>query len=127
VICSRVENGTVYIVEAESHGAVETAWHYETRPHQWSSGIIDMPVTAGAAALRYVGVGYGWLDYAAMTAHELHIPAPGLKSYIDSTHTLICSQLVDRATLDAGKHLFTDGRWPGYCKPSDLGFLLVAG
>jgi hypothetical protein len=83
-----------------------------------------MPATAGAAALKYVGVGYGWLDYGAITLHELHIDVPGLRSFIESMHTMICSQLVDRAALDAGKHLFDDGGWPGYIKPSDLGQLL---
>lgn len=128
VICSRIgADGTIYIVEAQPGGAVEVPWHYEERPHQWSTGIVDMPVEAGAAALKYVGVGYSWLDYAAITVHELHLPAPGLRAYIGSTHHLICSQLVDRAALDAGKQLFAGNRWPGYVKPSDLGFLLAAG
>ena len=127
VICSRIgDDGTMYIVEAQPGGAVEVPWHYNQRPHQWSTGLVEMPGDAGVAARRYIGVGYSFLDYAAMTTHELHVPAPGLRAYIASTHHMICSQLVDRAALDAGKHLFTDNRWEGYVKPSDLGFLLAA-
>lgn len=126
VICSRVQDGTVWIVEAQPGGAVEVPWHYEDRPHQWSAGIISMPAAAGAAARNYVGVGYSWFDYGAIALHELHVPAPGLRAFIGSTRHLICSQLVDRAALDAGRHLFTGRRWPGYVKPSDLGFLLAA-
>ncbi len=124
-ICSRVDpDGTIWIVEADPGGAVETRWHYEGRPYQWSSGIIDMPEAAGAAALRYVGTGYSALDYFAIAAHSLHIWAPGLREYIDSTGSMICSQLVARAALDAGRPL-VNGEWPGYVKPSDLGFLLT--
>jgi hypothetical protein len=131
VICSRVVDGTVMIVEAQPGGAVEVPWHYETRPHQWSTGILAMPAAAGGAALVYAqpgpwgphGVPYSALDYFAMVTHELHIPAPGLREYIGSENHMICSQLVDRAALDAGRDLFP-GDWPGYVKPSDLGFLL---
>ena len=100
VICSRVEAGIVYIVEAEPGGAVERAWHYDDRPHKWSTGIIDMPAAAGAAALKYTqpgpwgdsGVPYGWLDYGAIALHELHLYMPRLKGYIESGHSMICSQ-----------------------------------
>ena len=37
---------------------------------------------------------------------------------------LICSQLVDRSEEDGGTHLFSDGRWPGFVMPTDLGALL---
>lgn len=134
VICSRVETGSavalnppvLYIVEAQPGGAVEVPWHYEGRPHMWSSGIISMPEAAGQAAVEYAGVGYSFLDYFAIAAHELHIPVPGLRAFIASTRHMVCSQLVDRAAADAGKQLFADGRWAGYVKPSDLGGLLAA-
>jgi hypothetical protein len=127
VICSRVDaNGTVWIVEAEPGGAVETKWHYEDRPCKWSTGIITTSPAAGAAALKYVGTPYSFLDYLALTLHTFHIPAPGLRKCIASTGHMICSQLVDQAEKDAGTHLFSDGRWPGYVKPSDLGHLLGA-
>ena len=135
VMCTGVKpDGTVMIAEAEPGGARNVPWHYETRPHLWSTGIIDMPEEAGAAALRYTqagswgprGVPYSGLDYVALTAHSLHVPAPGLRTFIASTMHQICSQLVDQAALDVGEHLFADGRWAGYVKPSDLGFLLAS-
>lgn len=125
VICSRVlSNGTVMIVEAQPAGAVEVPWHYEARPHKWSTGILPSCPAAGPAAQRYAGVDYSFLDYWAIAAHSWHIPAPGLKAYIGATGHMICSQLVDQARLDGGSHLFTDNRWPGYVEPMDLAHLL---
>lgn len=125
VICSRVDpDGTVWIVEAEPGGAREVKWHYADRPHKWSTGIIATNAYAAVAARRYVGVPYSFLDYAALTIHALHIPFPWLKTYVANSKHMICSQLVDQAELDAGVHLFSDGRWPGFVKPSDLGHLL---
>lgn len=124
-ICSSVlADGTIMIVEAEGRGAVKVAWHYASNPHKWSTGILPPCPSAGPAALKYVGTGYSYLDYAAIAAHVWHIPAPGLRAYIASTGHMICSQLVDQARLDGGSHLFTDGRWPGFVRPSDLGSLL---
>lgn len=128
------DDGTVMIAEAEPGGAKLTQWHYEDRPHIWSTGIIDMPQGASAAAWKYTqpgpwgkkGVPYSDLDYVALTAHSLHIPIPGLQEFIKTSEHMICSQLVDRAAEDAGKHLFTDERWNGYVKPSDLGLLLTS-
>ena len=57
------------------------------------------------------------------SSRQAHIPAPGLSEFIGSSHHMICSQLVARAALDAGRNLFP-GEWVGYVKPSDLGFLL---
>lgn len=72
-------------------------------------------------ARDYEGTPYSFLDYAAIAAHTLHVPAPGLREYIQSTEHLICSQLCDVAYQDAGLHLFTEPkRWPGYVDPLDL-------
>jgi uncharacterized protein YycO len=68
-------------------------------------------------ALKYRGVPYSFLDYLAIALHRFHIPVPGLRRYIASTGHQICSQLADRAYLDAGQHLFDDGRWEGYVTP----------
>lgn len=133
-MCTEVKpDGTVMIAEAEPGGAREVPWHYQGKPFLWSTGIIDMPAAAGAAARKYTrpgpwgktGVPYSALDYLALTTHSLHIPVPGLAGFIANSNRMICSQLVDKAALDAGKHLFSDGRYPGYVKPSDLGWLLV--
>lgn len=118
----------VTIMEARSRGAVEVPYHYRQHLILWSTGTLapahrDQIV---AAARGFQGVGYGWLDYLALTAHHYHLPAPGLKSYIGSTRRLICSQLVDKAWELGGDHIYDDGRWPGYVKPADLAAVLLA-
>jgi hypothetical protein len=126
VICTRVRrDGTVYIVEAMPRGARENVWHYDDHDHLWSTGLVKTSAKAGKAALAYVGAPYSWLDYAALSAHALHLWVPGLKRYIRSAKHLLCSQLVDRAERDAGVHLFTDRRWPGFVRPSDLAELIL--
>lgn len=94
----------------------------------WSTGKIPLTDIQRAAivknALACQGIGYGWLDYFALAAHRLHIPVPGLREFIASSKTLICSQLVDHVDMLSGVHLFSDGRWPGYVTPASLaGFL----
>jgi hypothetical protein len=78
-----------------------------------------------AAAERYVGVPYSFLDYAAIAVHRIHLPVPGLRRYVAATGHMICSQLVDRCYQDAGVHLFDDGRWSGYVTPGALHGLLA--
>jgi hypothetical protein len=115
------------IVEAEFHGAAEAPYHYFGDDTLWSTGLLEPPDRDAvvAAARRYIGTGYSFLDYLALATHRLHIPAPGLRSYIQSTGHMICSQLVDRCELDGGLHLFTDGRWPGYVTPASLADMLL--
>jgi hypothetical protein len=97
----------------------------------WSSGRITLTdqqrasVLAQCQALK--GTPYSALDYFALAAHHLHLPVPGLEHYIQDTGHLICSQLVDQVYLQAGLHLFRDGRWPGYVTPADLATLIETG
>lgn len=96
----------------------------------WSSGLYDLTAAERAGIVAWCeahgNVGYSFLDYDAIAAHALHVPAPGLKTYIGYSGRLICSQYVDTA-YDAGDvHLFQDGRWPGYVTPWDLAELLLA-
>jgi hypothetical protein len=92
----------------------------------WSSGKINLTtaerMTIVENAQRYLArkIGYSWLDYAALVEHHYNIPNPGLQQFIASTKHMICSQLVDECYLEAGYHLFTDDRWPGYVTPGDL-------
>ncbi|MFD0528968.1 hypothetical protein ACFQ1I_21760 [Kitasatospora arboriphila] len=80
-----------------------------------------------AAARGYIGVPYSAADYFALGAHRLRLPVgPLIKGYVASSRHMICSQLVDQCYLDAGVHLFSDGRWPGYVTPADLAKLLLA-
>jgi hypothetical protein len=125
VICSRVRRGTIYIVEAMPGGAKENVWHYDDHDHLWSTGLVKTSAKAGVAALAYVGRPYSWLDYAAIAAHAWHLWVPGLRHFVRSSKHLIGSQLVDRAELDAGIHLFADRRWRGYVRPSDLADLIL--
>jgi cell wall-associated NlpC family hydrolase len=95
----------------------------------WSTGKIlltDAQRTAIVkAAHGYVGVPYSAADYFALAAHRLHIPAPGLETYVASSGHMICSQLVDRCYQDAGVQLFDDHRWCGYVTPGSLYQLLA--
>ncbi|MFI5814892.1 hypothetical protein ACIA7S_28535 [Streptomyces sp. NPDC051643] len=74
----------------------------------------------GDCALKYRDVPYSFLDYLALAAHRFHLPVPRLRRYIRATGHQICSQLADRAYLDAGIPLFADGRWEGYVTPMAL-------
>lgn len=101
---------------------------------RWSSGTILLTaaqragIVAGARALAGAnygrGIGYSYLDYLAIAAHDLHIPVPGLRRYVASSGHMICSQAVDFCYAQAGVALFSDGRWPGYVDPADLARLL---
>jgi uncharacterized protein YycO len=90
----------------------------------WSTGYVTFSDAERTAIVSYArqceGIPYSALDYFALAAHRLHIPAPQLKEYISSTKHMICSQLVDYCYMEAGVHLFNDGRWPGYVTPADL-------
>jgi hypothetical protein len=71
-----------------------------------------------AAALEHTP--YSALDYEALVAHRLHLPAPGLRAYIESTGHMICSQLADHVATLLGREVFTDKRWHGDVTPGDL-------
>ena len=112
------------IVEAEPGGARHVPLHYDNVLWLHLSTLTDLErQLICAAALKYVGVPYSFLDYAALAAHGLHIPSPGLRPFIASTGHMICSQLVDRAYMDAGIQLFADHRWPGDVIPAELAYL----
>lgn len=120
-LCVSVDGDSATVVEAMPSGA---------RLHTYLPGDgvtwLQVPLTLTQrdavtwAAGHYVGTRYSWLDYLAIAARRLHIPAPGLRHYIANTRHMICSQLVDQCFQDAGVHLFTDGRWPGDVTPGDL-------
>lgn len=90
----------------------------------WSTGHIPLTDRQRnllvTAALGCRGVPYSSLDYFALAAHRLHIPAPHLRAFIESSGHMICSQLVDYCYSKAGVPLFTDNRWCGYVTPEDL-------
>jgi hypothetical protein len=91
----------------------------------WSTGCfppltgVQMALVPGiAAALK--NTPYSALDYEALVAHRAHIPAPGLRAYIESTGHMICSQLADHVASLLGREVFTDLRWHGDVTPGDL-------
>lgn len=96
----------------------------------WSTGLAPFALTAAqqaqvpALAESFKGIPYSALDYGAIFCHRLHLPAPGLRDYIGDTGHEICSQEVDDYRLRLGSHLFSDGRWPGFVTPWDIGDLL---
>jgi hypothetical protein len=96
----------------------------------WSSGRFELTFEQRAGIVAWCrehpAVDYGWLDYGALTLHRLGMNDPGLKRYIASSGSMICSQYVDAAYNHGGDvHLFTDGRWEGYVTPEMLAELIA--
>lgn len=111
------------IVEAMPGGArMIRNWHPESHylvcPDEHRHAVAE-------AARRCVGVPYSVADYLALALHRIHIRTPRLKRYIESSRSMICSQLADHAAMRGGWHLFKDGRWEGDVTPMDLEVLYV--
>lgn len=123
-----VGNGN--IVEAEPGGAKHVALHYDKV--LWSSGKIELTQTQRVlishAAQEYAEIKtpYSAVDYFALAAKRLNLGplVPGLRTYVESSKHMICSQLVDKCYQDAGVQLFNDGRWNGYVTPGALAGLI---
>lgn len=113
------------IVQAQPGGAAELPL-YERPLMLWSTDIVKPTdaqrgqIVASARMYAFRGVPYSFLDYVAIFAHQEHLNFPGLKDYISHTGHMICSQLVDQCYANAQYHLFLDGRWPGFVRPSDM-------
>lgn len=73
-----------------------------------------------AAARSLLGTPYSFADYVALAARRLGISARRLRAYIESSRSMICSQLADRSAQLAGWNLFDDGRWAGDVTPLDI-------
>lgn len=110
------------IVEAMPGGAQMVGnWHDPERT-RWLVCPDACRDGVAAVAMRQAErrVPYSALDYLALALHRFHIPAPGLRTYIESSGHQICSQLADYCAAKGGWHLFDDGRWPGYVTPAAL-------
>ena len=120
------------IVEAEPGGARTTDASKYGGGVLWSTGIIPLTDAQRRAVVKaargYIGTPYSAADYFALAAKRLRLGplVPGLRAYVASSGHMICSQLADQCYADAGVHLFTDGRWPGYVTPGALYQLLLA-
>ncbi len=118
-------DGTLIQAEPGKEGAqIRPLDMYTPEEVYWCDNIyqtVDATTALGIAnyARQMQGIPYSFLDYDALFCHRLHIPVPGLRSYIASTHHMICSQLVDRAYNLGGVELFQN-RWDGYVTPGDL-------
>lgn len=115
--------GNGYIVEAEPKGA--RVGHVSEYPEPvWSNIDLTNPqrYVIVAAAQRFVGTPYNFLDIAAQAVVRLfrwHAPQWALDR-VSRTDRLQCAQLVDECYMEAGVHLFPDGRPEGMISPEDL-------
>lgn len=117
--------GNGQIIEAEPGGArIRPVTEYAPQNVRWSTGHFSLTEVQRtrivARARAFEGVPYSFADYAALAAHRLRIPVPGLKKYIYNSGHEICSQIVDVCYQAAPFQLFTDDRWPGYVTPGAL-------
>ena len=95
-----------------------------TAPPEWRGDEVAYRRYMGAKvaneARKLVGVGYSFVDYLALAALHLHLPSKWIRQRVESSRHLICSALVDRVYMNAGLHLYDDGRLPGDVMPADL-------
>jgi len=123
---SKLEHAFVFvgddrIVEAEPGGAVlGYLSEYDPASVVWLPCPPQYGAAVADAARGLLGTPYSFLDYDALALHRLHIPAPGLREYIQDTGHMICSQLVDEAARRGGWKVFDDDRWPGFVTPGAL-------
>lgn len=114
------------ILEAEPGGAVIRPLHYAHSDVYWCWGIWKLlpprttPTEISHVAESLKGVKYSFLDYGALAAHRMRVPAPGLRDYIKDTGHMICSQMCDEFYLRLGAHVFVNNRWAGDVTPASL-------
>ncbi len=109
------------LVEAEPGGSrLAPLSKYDMERIVWLRCPPQYAQAVGAEFGRLVDVPYSFLDYDALALHRLHVPAPGLRAYIQQEGHLICSQLADLGAKRGGWKLFDDGRWEGYVTPGAL-------
>ena len=129
------------IIEADPSGAKETDLaNYDGMPQAWSDQDLSPTVRAAIVEAAHgftcvkkvdgvcVGAPYSWVDDACIGLTHIfgiHVP-PWVRTRLADPSRLECAQLVDVSDLEAGVHLWDDGRLPGDVAPSDL-LLLVQG
>jgi uncharacterized protein YycO len=116
------------LVEAEPGGArIAGLDEYAGRPVAYvaPAGLMDEQRTAiCTAAEALIGTPYSLFDYLSLALVRFHIRPAWVRRYVADSRHMICSELVDFCYLQAGVHLFTDGRIPGDVTPADLANLL---
>jgi hypothetical protein len=113
-----VGNGN--IVEAMPGGATYGPNWHDPATTRWLICPEEFSDAVAHHAIEFVGTRYAFEDYAALAAHRFGFHAPHLQQFIDSSGSMICSQLVDAAARLGGWNLFADGRWSGDVTPGDL-------
>jgi hypothetical protein len=77
-----------------------------------------------AEKLRYArggrGIGYSFLDYAALGLWHWKVRAPWLRRRIQDSGHMVCSQMTDYLLCKVGFHLFDDGRLPQDVTPGSI-------
>lgn len=123
-----------YVAEAEPKGArfrwvcYSPAQLRDAMPAGiWSTGAFGLTdvqraqVVAVAGGAVHQGVGYSWLDYAAIGMHRrLGLQPAWLRRFIENSHHQQCAQLWDWFYQQVAFHIFADLRWPGDVMPADI-------
>lgn len=125
--------GDGQLVEAEPGGArLAGLDEYAGRPVAWSTGHVELTdeqrAKVVAAARSFIGVPYSARDYLALALWHFRLRLPWARKVMESRSSMICSQLVASALLDAGVDLFPGfpGRAPGDITPADLAAIIGA-
>ena len=121
---ARLYLGDGLFAEAMPHGAVIAEHDLDEPGTEWDSGLYDLTseqrYDTVAAARGYVaaGTGYNWWDYGSLVLKRLHIRPAFVLHRIESTKTMICSQLCARCRFDGGAPFWTE--WTGDCTPGSI-------
>ncbi len=128
------ELGLFYAVEALSQGVVTRVRSLD-RPN--GDRVLIIRPTQSIAVRRRVAKAalndadriprylYSWVDLLAAGALQYGIRPKLVRDIVARQDRRICSQEVDQAFLEAGVHLFTDGRLPQDVTPGDLLWLAL--
>lgn len=125
---SQVNHAYIYvsentILEAKGRGAVlSAASKYEGHERAESdfAFTVDQRHDLRQAAMLLRGTPYNFLDILVLFLMSFGLRWGWLIDRAQNDHTLICSQLVDRAYTGAWFHLFSDERPDGQVTPGDL-------
>lgn len=109
------------LVEAEPQGArlADFTRSYGGGNVVWLRCPDEHRESVAEAARALVGTPYGFADYLALALRRIHLPVPGLRAYIRSTRSLICSQLCVQAAREGGWMLL-GAEFDGYVTPGAL-------
>jgi uncharacterized protein YycO len=116
--------GDGQVIEAEPGGAREADLsEYDPGSIAWIRCPDQYRQAVAEAARELKGVGYSAADYFALALHRFHLPAPWLRTYVNSSKHEICSQLCVTAARRGGWKILPDSDWSGYVTPADLAAL----